>query len=323
MIGSDLESAEVSEIAREIASQPDCWGEAARRGREHSAIMPEPGTRVGVIGCGTSLFVAQAYAALRESLGAGETDAFPASEMPLDRAWSSVVAISRSGTTTEVVGALESLRETRRIALVGVEDSPVAEAADEAISLAFADERSVVQTRFATSTLALLRASLDVDLAAAIEQARSALHGALPIDPASHEHFVFLGAGWTVGLANEAALKLREAAQAWTESYPAMEFRHGPISVTGPRSVVWAIGDVDRAVLEDAVATGATVVGGGLDPMAELVRIQRAAVELAEHRGLDPDRPRHLSRSVVLPVEGSDAQEGHERMYVRTTRGDR
>jgi fructoselysine-6-P-deglycase FrlB-like protein len=323
MIGSDLESGKVSEIAREIASQPDCWHEAARRGRERSAVMPERGTRVGVIGCGTSLFVAQAYAALRESLGAGETDAFPASETPFDRPWSSVVAISRSGTTTEVVAALESLRETRRIALVGVDGSPVAETADEAISLAFADERSVVQTRFATSALALLRASLDVDLERAIEQAGSAVDGALPIDPASHEHFVFLGAGWTVGLANEAALKLREAAQAWTESYPAMEFRHGPISVTGPRSVVWAIGDVDRAVLEDAVATGATVVGGGLDPMAELMRIQRAAVELAEHRGLDPDRPRHLSRSVVLPVEGSDAQEGHERMYVRTTRGDR
>src|SRR3712207_7559300 len=44
----------------------------------------------------------------------------------------------------------------------------------------------------------------------------------------------FLGRGWTIGLANEAALKLRESAQAWTESYPAMEYRHGPISITAP-----------------------------------------------------------------------------------------
>jgi fructoselysine-6-P-deglycase FrlB-like protein len=35
--------------------------------------------------------------------------------------------------------------------------------------------------------------------------------------------------------------------------------------------------------------------------MAELVLIQRMAVELAEARGLDPDHPRHLTRSVVLP----------------------
>jgi fructoselysine-6-P-deglycase FrlB-like protein len=95
-------------------------------------------------------------------------------------------------------------------------------------------------------------------------------------------------------------LKLRETAQAWTESYPAMEFRHGPISVVHPGSLVWAVGAVDRAVLDDAAAAGARVVGGELDPMAELVRIQRTAAALAEARGLDPDRPRNLTRSVVL-----------------------
>jgi len=54
-------------------------------------------------------------------------------------------------------------------------------------------------------------------------------------------------------------------------------------------------------VLADAADTGATVVGQGSDPMAELVLIQRTAVELAEACGLDPDRPKHLTRSVVLP----------------------
>jgi fructoselysine-6-P-deglycase FrlB-like protein len=53
-------------------------------------------------------------------------------------------------------------------------------------------------------------------------------------------------------------------------------------------------------VLDAAASVGATVVGGGLDPMAELIVIQRAAVALAESRGLDPDRPRNLTRSVVL-----------------------
>jgi CRISPR-associated protein Cas5a/b/c len=290
----------VSEIAREIASQPACWREAARRGAARSDILPTPGSRVGAVGCGTSLFVAQAYAALRESLGAGETDAYPASEMPRDRPWSSILAISRSGTTTEVVDALGAVRGPRRIAIVGVTDTPVAAGADDVIALEFADERSVVQTRFATTTLALLRAHLGQDLAPAIEQAEQVIRDGLPIEPSAHDHYVFLGAGWSVGLANEAALKLREAAQAWTESYPAMEFRHGPISVAGRDSVVWAVGEVDRAVLDDAAATGATVVGGELDPMAELVRIQRTAVALAEHRGLDPDRPRNLTRSVVL-----------------------
>ena len=112
---------------------------------------------------------------------------------------------------------------------------------------------------------------------------------------------MFLGQGWTVGLANEAALKLREAASAWTEAYPAMEYRHGPISATGPGTLVWAIGAVDPGVLADAADTGAIIVNEGSDPMAELVLIQRMAVELAEAQGLDPDHPKHLTRSVVLP----------------------
>ncbi len=244
--------------------------------------------------------MAKAVAALREGAGQGETDAFAASEAPTRRPYEAVVAISRSGTTTEVVRALGAMRGARRIAFVGVEGSPVAREADVAIPLAFADERSVVQTRFATSVLALARAWLGEDLEPIAAAAEQAIAAPLPIQPGEHEHFVSLGAGWTIGLADEAALKLREAARAWTESYPAMELRHGPISVLGPGSVVWALGPVDGGVLDDARGTGATVVGGELDPMVELVRIQRAAVALARARGLDPDRPRNLTRSVVL-----------------------
>jgi fructoselysine-6-P-deglycase FrlB-like protein len=82
-----------------------------------------------------------------------------------------------------------------------------------------------------------------------------------------------------------------------------MEYRHGPISAAGPSSAVWPLGDVGADLLEDIAATGATVVESGLgplDPMAELILIQRAAVALAVTRGLDPDRPRHLTRSVML-----------------------
>jgi glucosamine 6-phosphate synthetase-like amidotransferase/phosphosugar isomerase protein len=42
------------------------------------------------------------------------------------------------------------------------------------------------------------------------------------------------------------------------------------------------------------------VVESELDPLAQLVQAQRAAVALAKARGLDPDRPRNLTRSVVL-----------------------
>src|SRR5262249_40188233 len=136
---------------------------------------------------------------------------------------------------------------------------------------------------------------------AAIAEGEAALARELPARTWEFTQFVFLGQGWTVGLANEAALKLREAASAWTEAYPAMEYRHGPISVAGRETLVWAIGSVDPSVLADAAETGATIVAEGSDPMAELVLIQRMAVELAEAHGLDPGHPKHLTRSVVLP----------------------
>jgi fructoselysine-6-P-deglycase FrlB-like protein len=288
----------VSHAATEIATQPDCWRRAAT---VPAAGLPRPGERVAVVGCGTSWFMAMAYAARREAAGHGETDAFQASEFPLGRAYDRVVAISRSGTTTEVVELLDALRlGIATTALVGDLSTPAAGAADQAVALPFADERSVVQTRFATTALAVLRAGLGEDVAALADDASRALAAELPAEPAQ---VTFLGRGWTVGLAQEAALKCREAAGFWSEAYPAMDYRHGPIAIAAPGRLVWAFGDVPPGLTDEVTATGATFVGGHarLDPMAELILAQRFALALAASRGLDPDAPRHLTRSVVLP----------------------
>ena len=289
-------------ITGEIASQPALWRKAAGVASAAAGLLPAPGEPAAAIGCGTSHHIARAYAALREERNLGTTDAAIASELSPHRSYGRVVAISRSGTTTEVLRTLEGLRGSiATVAITAVPGSPVASSADETIVLDFADEQSVVQTRFATTALALLRAHIGDRLEAAIADGEAALAGALPVEPSEFKQFVFLGQGWTVGLANEAALKLREAASAWTEAYPAMEYRHGPISAAGRATLVWAIGQVDPGVLADAADTGATIVNEGSDPMAELVLIQRMAVELAEAQGLDPDHPKHLTRSVVLP----------------------
>jgi fructoselysine-6-P-deglycase FrlB-like protein len=105
--------------------------------------------------------MAQGWAALREAAGHGETDAFPASELPAAREYDVLVAISRSGATTEVVHALQRGLAARTDALTALTDSPVSDAAGDVIDLSFADERSVVQTRFATTALSLLRALVD------------------------------------------------------------------------------------------------------------------------------------------------------------------
>src|SRR5436309_1417979 len=81
-----------------------------------------------------------------------------------------------------------------------------------------------------------------------------------PVPPAllAARQFTFLGTGWTYGLANEAALKLREAAGMWTEAYPAMEYRHGPVSVTGSESVVWLFGPPPDGLAAEIAAAGGT-----------------------------------------------------------------
>jgi fructoselysine-6-P-deglycase FrlB-like protein len=246
-----------------------------------------------------------AYAALREQAGHGETDAFAASEVPPGRRYDTVVAVTRSGTTTEVLDLIAALRggpgtAARVVVLTAVADSPAVAAADEAVVLDFADERSVVQTRAATTTLALLRAQLGHELGPVVADAEKALDE--PLDGLTGiEQATFVGRGWTVGLAHEAALKLRETAQFWAESYPAMDYRHGPVSIAQPGRLVWSFGPPPGGLEAEVAATGATFVSSDLDPMAQLVVAQRLAVALAERRGLDPDRPRHLTRSVVLP----------------------
>lgn len=289
----------VSSIESEIAGQPSCWRQAAEQARVAASSLPRSGARVAVVGCGTSLYMAQAYAAMREARGLGETDAFPASEYPFRR-YDAVVALSRSGTTTEVVDLVESLaaQSLPVVAITADPTSPLATVADEAVVVSYAAEESVVQTRFATSALALLRSALGEDLTPAITDAEFALAAELP--GAVPRQVTFLGVGWSVGVAQEAALKCREAAGMWAEAYPAMEYRHGPISIADHDTLVWALAPLPPGLDAQIAATGAQLVTTSLDPLAELVRVQRFAVAAAVAAGRDPDWPRHLTYSVVL-----------------------
>ncbi|SCF68703.1 hypothetical protein GA0115254_111645 [Streptomyces sp. Ncost-T10-10d] len=120
----------MSRSASEIATQPDCRRRAAEAGAAFDGL-PRPGERGAVTGCGTSWFMAIAYAALREAAGQGETDAYPSSEFPAGRPHDRVVAITRSGTTTEVLELLGELRgKVTTVALTAAPKTPVMDAAD-------------------------------------------------------------------------------------------------------------------------------------------------------------------------------------------------
>lgn len=299
----------------EIASQPAMWGTAADLGARPAtrAALVAPGDRVLAIGCGTSAHVALSYAVLREQAGLGLTDYAYASQLPgPSHHYDRVIAFSRSGTTTEIIDALTALPSSwRRVVVTGVVDSPVAALAEDVVDLGFADETSVVQTRFPTATLVAVRVGTgELDgpaTSALIAQGEDALSSPLPEGLAEIEHVVYLGTGWALGIAHEAALKVRESALAWAESYPSADYRHGPLAVAGAGSLVTLLGDVPAGLAADVAVTGARVCVGERDPLAELVLAQRVALELARLRGQNPDAPRHLTRSVVLTAAGSGA----------------
>ena len=291
----------------EIASQPDCWQRALALAEAGVPGLPAPGERVLALGCGTSYYVGAAYAWLREAAGHGITDALVASELPPHlRPYDRVVAISRSGTSSELLDAVRRLRAEQPAApltaLLGEQGTPLAELAATVVDLSFADEAGVVQTRFPTTQLVMLRAALagvgDPGLAALPGAARDALTAPLP--PTGIRQLVVLGHGWGTAVAQEAALKVRESAGAWAESYAVGEYRHGPIATSGPGTLVWGLDRLPADIIEAVWGTGGAAEHGCGEPLVELVRLHRYAVELATENGRDADKPWFLSRSVIL-----------------------
>ena len=216
-------------------------------------------------------------------------------------------------------------------------DAPLALRAGRAWVSPGGDEKAVVMTRSFASMLALalraiagaaveLAASADVVAAAArigadLEGLPRAWSSAEPLITQALElaaqpwiRVVVLGGGPALGLAQEACLKLTEMSQVAANAWEPFEFRHGPISVCEPGVlVVGLVGgeglEEERRVLAEAQSLGATVwtldpetIGGDIDPIARLPLLlpplQALAIGHAFTRGLDPDRPRHLSQVV-------------------------
>lgn len=289
----------MTHLEDEIFSQPATWATAIARAA--NARLPRPGERVAAIGCGSSLNVSRAYARLREDAGQGVTDAYPASEVIGTRTYDHMVFISRTGTTSEVLAALrDAPAGVVTTSITADPDAPLAQQTDNVVLLDFADERAVVSSQFISSAIVTVRAHLGEDLSALPLAAAAELARPLPAGITSRHEFTFLGSGWAAFVADEAALKLREASRSWAESYPALEFRHGPISVSDSGTVVWGIGEIPASLVADSARTGALVIDNGGDPLTGLIGAQRLAVALAQHKGIDPDHPRSLSRSVIL-----------------------
>ena len=304
-----------------------------------------PNVQVVYSGAGSSYYLALAAASAHRTLLGRPATAIPPSELlirpeaalgrarPEDRP---IIAISRSGSTSEIVRLVErSVSEGRRTTGITCRaDSPLATLADRTLVSPAGDERAIVMTRSFTSMLALvLRAIAGAAAAGGVAGAdrvsaaledlpthwastRPAVERGFELAAQSWLRIVVLGGGAAFGLANEACLKLTEMSQVAANAWEPFEFRHGPISVCEPGVlVVGLIGgdglDEERRVLDESSRLGATIwaldpetLGGSLDGLARLPLLmpplQALAIGQAFARGADPDRPRHLSQVVTL-----------------------
>ena len=329
----------------EIASQPQVWRSVLTRPRQAAPL--DEAHRVVFTGCGSTYYLAMWAARVAQRRSATPTVAAPASELLYHAdSWLSgdtpttLVALSRSGETTETLRAVERLRD-RLVSVHAVTcatGNTLADLADSSVVLDEAAERSLVQTRSFTSML-LVAATLAMggppqpeEIDALVTGARELFdeHGTaferLATDK-SIERIFFLGGDSRYGLASEAMLKVKEMALAHAEAYHPLEFRHGPMSLVDERSLVVGLVNPENegpevAVLDDMRGLGGRVVALGTTRPSEaelavplpqvaapwrdvlyLPLLQSFGCERAIHRGLDPDDPANLDAVVRLDDE--------------------
>lgn len=323
---------------REIFEQPDVWERTARTDAAARLASALDG-KVVLIGSGSSLFAAQLGAiALRRR--AIDAIAVAATEAQGDhRAFegSTVLALSQSGRSSDVLRAVEALRPARLIALTNTEASPLGARADLTIDVGAGPELAVPATKSVSCTIAILltaaslRAhdrsrdpSVLLQTAQAIRAWLRDSAGTIVTPAAQIAHcsgIVILGTDYGAPIAREAALKFKEATYMHAEGFEAGEFRHGSAAMTDASTAAIGIVDADGspivgAAMRDLAARGAlrmTVGAESLgtiprlgpavdDPyntLAWLVTLQMLALHVARTRGVDSDAPRGLTKALT------------------------
>jgi len=301
----------MTEMEDDIRSTPQIILQSLARVRERGACVAElfAGRPVQFLGCGSSYCVALVAAAIYEQECGIPAQAVFASDYQPRAGWT-LIAITRTGQTTEVIDAMRVARDAGVAVglLVGQRGSSAEALADSTVHLDFAPERGVVQTRFITAAIVALQQLIALPsgtlvhggLAAAVECGLDEPLG-LPTRPS---HVVFLGRRERYGMAQLAALNLQETALVAAVAHQTLDYRHGPLALADANTLVWSFdnpGDAaSAAVLEDVRKTGATVHCANDQPLVSLVQAQMTALRRALAAGLDPLAPRHLTRAVVL-----------------------
>ncbi len=343
----------ISATYQEIVSQPAAWKAALSAVTQQAASLTATWhsaefDQVLFTGCGSTYYLSTAAAALFQSLTNHACRAVPGGELLLypETAFASsperptlLVAISRSGTTTETVSAVEQFKAQQRgpvVVITNYGDSPLATLGDVVIAIPEGQEESVAQTRsFASMYVAvsavachLAQQTDALDAMAALPTVGQRLIASYETlaqewgEDLSLDRFYFLGSGPRYGLACEVNLKMKEMTLTHSEPFHFLEFRHGPMSMVTPTAAIIGLLSESRRTHESAVLTEMAQLGGRVLTLGEtdanvafdsglpesirnvlyLPILQLIAYYRAIAKGLDPDRPTHLTAVVELDL---------------------
>jgi glutamine---fructose-6-phosphate transaminase (isomerizing) len=284
-----------------------------------------------VVGCGTSYYLAQTLAAALNLRGI-QAIAVPGGEWThraqayvADPRAVTVLALSRSGESTETVQAAERSRALgiKVVAITCETGSSLTRHADRTIAAETHPAEGIVMTASASLMLLLgLRfAGIAVahDAAAQAERIMRALDEGVRSALSGRSHFVFLGSGPLHGVAQEGALKLQEMSISYTQAYHPMEYRHGPVSLVDDRTAIVMLYSPEleseqTRLAAELQAKGARVIGFGgpgdvtvavdgdelLRGLLVLPALQLLGERVAESRDIDSTAPRHLTKVVQV-----------------------
>ena len=327
---------------REIKSQTEAWAQAIEIVPALSLPQAEDYQQVIFTGCGSTYYLSLAAAALYQELTGCAARAVPAGELLLNSQTvltdqkTLLVAISRSGTTSETVKAVETFKAGKRgdVIVISNYDEILSRLADVNLVIDKGQEESVAQTRsyasmFVAASAISARMAGREDLIPAMARLpelgnkllRNYESFAKDIgENLDMDRFYFLGSGVRYGLACEVNLKMKEMTLTHSEAFHFLEFRHGPMSMVNEQAViVGLLSDTNRAheakVLSEMRSLKGIVAGLGEreadvvfdSGIPESVRgvlylpvLQLMAFYRSVAKGLNPDRPNNLTAVVKL-----------------------
>ena len=332
---------------REIKSQIEAWAQALNIASTSQLPMARDYDQVIFTGCGSTYYLSLAAAALYQELTGRAAQAVPGGELLLNpqtivRQNANLpyllVAISRSGTTTETIKAVEKFKADDRgdVVVISNYDEALVQLSDTKIVIERGQEESVAQTRsfasmYVASTAFCARMAKRNDLLDSMSTLPGIGERLLrDFEPAARQmgenldfdRFYFLGSGIRYGLACEVNLKMKEMTLTHSEPFHFLEFRHGPMSMVNEKTVVVGLVSEsnfghEKAVLNEMQALGGKAVAlgeSGVDIAFEsgipesarsvlyLPVLQLTAFYRSLAKGLNPDRPNNLSAVVKLDL---------------------